>query len=398
MCANIWFNLRCSSGWNAGVAVSYGQNGLAFGFTGGGNYGKGYGNGDDLTHRHSHIGDAGSHTVIQSGGDTTLKGAQVYGRGVALTTQNLNIESVQDTAVYRSRRQNLSGQITVGYGASAGGSYSKSNTNADHASVTEQSGIFAGDDGFQVNVKNHTDLKGGIITATETAEQNGLNRFQTATLTQSDIRNHSRYDADGFGIGVSATLSGQTLGQKAPTADSHVQNIAGKNSIGSTLGYGSDGGNQSSVTKSGIGTRNIVIGNDRGGQAAAVYTATRTETAEQNTGRLNNAFDKERVQNELDLQRSVSQDFSRNVQEARTEINRKAESHKELAKAAENKAAQALQNGDLAAYREAVQTANEHHQKADDWQRGGVALAAVATGLSAPTDSALGIAAAYQIG
>ncbi|WP_232507544.1 VENN motif pre-toxin domain-containing protein [Neisseria weixii] len=105
------------------------------------------------------------------------------------------------------------------------------------------------------------------------------------------------------------------------------------------------------------------------------------------------------------MQRSVSQDFSRNVQEARTEINRKAEGYKALAKAAEDNAAQALQNGDLNAYREAVQTANEHHQKADNWQKGGVALAAVATGLSAPTDSALGIAAAtaspaaaYQVG
>ncbi|RPD83014.1 hypothetical protein EGK75_13760 [Neisseria weixii] len=59
----------------------------------------------------------------------------------------------------------------------------------------------------------------------------------------------------------------------------------------------------------------------------------------------------------------------------------------------------------MATYHEAVQTANEHHQKADNWQKGVVALAAVATGLSAPTDSALGIAAAtaspaaaYQIG
>ncbi|PJO77013.1 hemagglutinin repeat-containing protein, partial [Neisseria sp. N177_16] len=285
-----------SSGWNAGVAVSYGQNGLAFGFTGGGNYGKGYGNGDDVTHRHTHIGDAGSHTVIQSGGDTTLKGAQVSGKGIALTTQNLNIESVQDTAVYRSRRQNLSGQITVGYGASAGGSYGKSNTNADHASVIEQSGLFAGDDGFQVNVKNHTDLKGGIITSSEAAEQNNRNRFQTDTLNQSDIRNHSRYDADGFGIGVSGSLSGQTLGQKAPAADSRLQTVAGKNSIGSTLGYGSDGDSQSSFTKSGIGTRNIVIGNDTDGtQAASVYTATRSETAEANSGRLNNVFDKEKV-------------------------------------------------------------------------------------------------------
>ncbi|WP_165091118.1 hypothetical protein [Neisseria yangbaofengii] len=56
-------------------------------------------------------------------------------------------------------------------------------------------------------------------------------------------------------------------------------------------------------------------------------------------------------------------------------------------------------------YHAAVQTTNYHHHKADDWQKGGVALAAVATGLSAPADSALGIAAAtaipaaaYQVG
>ncbi|ATD64834.1 hemagglutinin repeat-containing protein [Neisseria weixii] len=250
-------------------------------------------------------------TVIQSSGGTTLKGAQVKGKGVALSTRNLNIESIQDSAVYRSKQQNLSGSVTVGYGASATADYNQSKTNADHRSISEQSGIFAGD----------------------------------------------------------------------------------------------DGDSQSGVTKSGIGTRNIVIANDTDGtQAKAAYTATRSETAEADSGRLKNVFDKERVQNEIDLQRNVSQDFSRNVQEARTEINRKAEGYKALANAAEDNAAQALQNGDLNAYREAVQTANEHHQKADNWQKGGVALAAVATGLSAPTDSALGIAAAtaspaaYQIG
>ncbi|WP_421522855.1 hemagglutinin repeat-containing protein [Neisseria yangbaofengii] len=395
-----------SSSRNAGVAVAFQSGKPVIGFTAGGSHGKGYGNGDDLTHRHTHIGDKDSRTVIQSSGDTTLKGAQVKGKGVALSTRNLNIESIQDSAVYRSKQQNLSGSVTVGYGASATADYNQSKTNADHRSISEQSGIFAGDDGFQVNVANHTDLKGGIITATETAESEGRNRFQTASISHGDIENHSRYEGDGFGIGVSGSISGQSLGQTAPAADSHIQTVAAKNGIDSSIGYGSDGGSQSSVTKSGIGTRNIIIGNDTDGtQAAAVYTDTRTETAEQNSGRLNNIFDKERVQNEIDLQRKVSQEFSKNVQEARTEINHKAEGYKALAKAAEDKAAQALQNGDLNAYREAVQTANEHHQKADNWQKGGVALAAVATGLSAPTDSVLGIAAAtaspavsYQIG
>ncbi|RPD83083.1 hypothetical protein EGK75_13530, partial [Neisseria weixii] len=50
-----------------------------------------------------------------------------------------------------------------------------------------------------------------------------------------------------------------------------------------------------------------------GGQAKAAYTGTRTETAEQNSGRLNNIFDKERVQREIDLQRKVTQEFGKNA-------------------------------------------------------------------------------------
>ncbi|WP_421522852.1 hypothetical protein [Neisseria yangbaofengii] len=81
-------------------------------------------------------------------------------------------------------------------------------------------GLYAGDDGFQVNVANHT----GIITATETAETAGRNRFQTASISHGDIENHSRYEGDGFGIGVSGSISGQSLGQTAPAADSRHPN------------------------------------------------------------------------------------------------------------------------------------------------------------------------------
>ncbi|MDO4907526.1 hemagglutinin repeat-containing protein [Neisseria sp.] len=389
-------------GWNAGVALDF-SNGVSVGFTGGGNYGKGYGNGDEQTYRTTRIGDANSRTVIQSGGDTTLKGAQVKGRGVALSAENLRIESLQDSAAYDSRQFQGSGQITVGYGFSGSADYSQSKINAGHRSVNQQSGIFAGDGGFQVDVRNHTDLKGGIITSTETAEQNGRNRFQTATLSRSDIQNHSRFEGESFGLGVSGGMSGEALGQEQ---NGRLKNAADKDGMGSATGYGRDGDNRSSVTRSGIGTRNIVIGNDTDGtQAASVYTATRTETAEQNSGRLNNAFDREKVQSELDLQRSVSQDFGRNVSQIKGEINRKAEGYLKRAKIAEAEAVTAWQNGNMAAYRQAVQSADENRRRAGNWQKGGVALAAVATGLSAPTDSALGItaatagpAAAYQIG
>ena len=79
----------------------------------GGNIGKGRGDDESHTHRHIHIGDKGSQTVIRSGG-TTLRGAQVIGKGIRADSRNLNIESVQDTAAYsgsQHRNQSTSGRF-----------------------------------------------------------------------------------------------------------------------------------------------------------------------------------------------------------------------------------------------------------------------------------------------
>ena len=311
-----------SSGWNAGAAVSFGQGGWSLGVTADGNVGKGYGNGDSVTHRHSHIGDKGSQTLIQSGGDTIIKGAQIIGKGIQADTRNLHIESVQDTETYQSKQQNGNVQVTVGYGFSASGSYSQSKVKADHASVTEQSGIYAGEDGYQIKVGDNTDLKGGIITSGKSAEDKGQNLFQTATLTHSDIQNYSRYEGESFGLGANVAVSGKTLGQSAQNKpqDKHLTSVADKNGASSSVGYGSDSDSQSSITKSGINTRNIILtdeagqlaktgyGTDKAAQLA--YTDIRTEDAGQQSGSLKNRFDADKVQSELDLQRNVSQQFA----------------------------------------------------------------------------------------
>ena len=122
-----------------------------------------YSNQTKAAHRHTHVGSTAGKTTIRSGGDTTLKGAQLIGKGVQADTRNLHIESVQDTETYQSKQQNGNVQVTVGYGFSANGSYSQSKVKADHASVTEQSGIYAGEDGYQIKVGDNTDLKGGLL-------------------------------------------------------------------------------------------------------------------------------------------------------------------------------------------------------------------------------------------
>ncbi|MEH8098170.1 hypothetical protein P9068_11440, partial [Gallibacterium anatis] len=92
---------------------------------------------------------------------------------------NLVTKSLQDTMTYKGKQMNVSGQATVGYGASVSASFNQSKMNADYASVQEQSGLFAGDEGYQVNVRKHTDLTGGLITSTAQAETEGKNSFST---------------------------------------------------------------------------------------------------------------------------------------------------------------------------------------------------------------------------
>ncbi|CWR69540.1 hemagglutinin repeat-containing protein [Neisseria meningitidis] len=374
-----------SSGWNAGVAVKIG-NGISFGITAGGNIGKGKEQGGSTTHRHTHVGSTTGKTTIRSGGDTTLKGAQLIGKGIQADTRNLHIESVQDTETSQSKQQNGNVQVTVGYGFSASGSYSQSKVKADHASVTEQSGIYAGEDGYQIKVGNHTDLKGGIITSGKSAEDKGKNLFQTATLTASDIQNHSRYEGRSFGIGGSFDLNGGW--------DGTVTDKQGRptDRISLAAGYGSDSDSQSSITKSGINTRNIHITDEAGQLArtgrtaketeARIYTGIDTETADQHTGRLKNSFDKDAVAKEINLQREVTKEFGRNAAQAVAAVADKlgnTQSYERYQEARTLLEAE-LQNTDSKAEKAAIRASlgqvnaylAENQSRYDTWKEGGI--------------------------
>ncbi|YCI27666.1 hemagglutinin repeat-containing protein [Erwinia sp. PK3-005] len=323
-----------SSGWNAGIAASYGQNGMAFGITAGGNVGKGHGNSDEQSWRTSHIGDIAGLTRITSGETTTLKGAQVLGKGVNIQAENLNIESLQDTMKYTGKQMSVSGQATVGYGASVSGSYSQSRVNASYASVQEQSGIFAGDAGYQIDVNHHTDLKGALVTSNEGAELAGRNSFSTGTLSASDIDNHADYKGFGFGLSGSASMNANMgLGDHAARqSDKVVTDKEGNTKPAEgyaslqknvSFGVGYDSDSQHSVTRSGINTANITIrrpdeqqrltGKSASETAEAIKTSISTETAAASSGKLDNHFDKDNVFKELNLQVKVTKDFRDNV-------------------------------------------------------------------------------------
>lgn len=112
-----------------------------------------------------------------------------------------------------------SGQVTIGYGFSASGSYSNSNIQSDYASVNEQSGILAGDGGYNITVTNDTSLIGGIITSNQSAEDNKLNSFSTGTLVASNIDNFSHYEGDSFGISASASYSNPNASTNSETTN-----------------------------------------------------------------------------------------------------------------------------------------------------------------------------------
>jgi len=266
-----------SSNQNASgsIGISLGTN---TGITVGASVGRGKADGDDLSHTNTRL-QAGDTLTLQSGGDTTLRGAVAKAEQVvAEIGGDLNIESLQDTSTFDSKQKSLGGSITFGVGVSGSVSASSSKVNSDYASVVDQSGIRAGNGGFQVNVQGDTELKGGAITSTQKALDDNKNRFQTGgELTLSNIENKAEYEGKSAGINLGAG-----------------QNATGKfMPQGTSAGFGEDSGNASSTTLAAISG---IAGN----------TSARTGDPESGIGQI---FDQEKVQKEIDAQVRITQVF-----------------------------------------------------------------------------------------
>ena len=334
-----------------------------------------------------------------------------------------NIESLQDKSSYHGKQMNMQGSVTVGYGFAAGGGFNKSKINADHASINEQAGIYAGDEGYDINVNKHTDLKGALITSTQKAEADGKNHFSTGSITHSDIENHSNYSGSSFGVSGSVSANFETpfgengaaqstkqatdkdgnllytdkngnttVNSKGVDGQENTKKLAeGKESLQFSygMGYGKDSDSQSSTTKSGINTQNIIIKDEaeqlkRTGKTvqeeiAAIKTEITTESAPSQSGKLENRFNKDDVQKELDFQREVTEKFGPNVAEAGSLL---ANKFGEEAKAKRHEAAIALEEAEKAkaennneTNRALVKQARDNFEtasrEAKEWETGG---------------------------
>ena len=239
-----------SSGFNAGVAIKV-SNGAVAGATLGGNYGKGYGNGDETTYVASHVGDSQSKTVVKADGDVTLAGSQVKGKGVELDAENLKIESLQDKSSYRGKQMNVSASVTVGYGFAAGGSFNKSKVNTDYASVNEQAGIFAGNNGYDINVKNKVSSVGGAIISSAEKEKN---QMTAEDFEYSNIQNYSNAKSSAMGL-----MGGFSVDRDQTSDEDKALNkiYRGEDRKGETFEQANPNKANQSLVKFGLGTDDV---------------------------------------------------------------------------------------------------------------------------------------------
>ena len=87
---------------------------------------------------------------------------------------------------------------------------------SDYESVTEQAGIRAGKEGFDITVKENTHLKGGVIDGKAEKEKNNLT---TGTLSWEDVKNKAEYKGSGAGVSYASKDGKTALNKKGLTLD-----------------------------------------------------------------------------------------------------------------------------------------------------------------------------------
>nr|WP_266019353.1 hemagglutinin repeat-containing protein [Brucella intermedia] len=189
-------NSSFGAGVGIGFDVTVGANGVTAGEAGifaNANGSKGSANQNTTTHVNTHVSGSGTVT-LQSGNDTNLKGGVVSGGTVnADVGGNLNIESQLDTATSKANQTSVNGSVGTG-GFNVSGAVQ--NAKGDAAIVSEQSGIHAGQGGFDIKVDGNTKLTGGLITSEAPASEN---RLETGTLQFEDLDTHSKWKAETYG-------------------------------------------------------------------------------------------------------------------------------------------------------------------------------------------------------
>lgn len=271
-----------SSGGAVGISLGVGSSGAGLSIFANGNKGVGKESGNGTTWTETTL-DAGNKLKIVSGRDTNLIGAQANAQQVVANVgRDLTLTSLQDTDRYDSKQTNVSGGASFTFGSMTGSgslSVSKDKIKSNFDSVQEQTGLYAGKGGFQLDVGGHTQLNGSVIASTATADKNILS---TGTLSWADIDNKADFSSQHQSVSASSSggAGAQLLGN-----------------MGSMLLVGSNNsGHASSTTNSAISGATLLI-RDKNNQQQDVSTLSRD--VENANNALSPIFNKEKEQQRL---------------------------------------------------------------------------------------------------
>ncbi|EIH4818289.1 hemagglutinin repeat-containing protein, partial [Escherichia coli] len=285
-----------SKGGGVGVSFGGGTNGGGLSIFAGINGSEGREKGNGTTWTETTL-DAGKNVSLTSGRDTTLSGAQVSGEKVTADVgNNLTISSLQDSDRYDSRQNSVAAGGSFTFGSMSGSGYasiSQDKIKSNYDSVREQSGIYAGKDGFDVTVGNHTQLNGAVIASTATDDKNSLS---TGTLGWSDIHNQADYKASHTGISLS--------GGSGMSASQMVASNAIAGAANALTGMSGSSGHAEGTTSSAISGGNLII---RDNESQKQDIAGLSRDPENANGSIAPIFDREKEQKRLQEAQVISQ-------------------------------------------------------------------------------------------
>ncbi|MGN5172006.1 two-partner secretion domain-containing protein [Aeromonas sp. 102P] len=218
-----------SSGWNAGISFGFTQGSAGISIFANMNAAKGKENGDSDRYTETTL-TAGDTLTLKSGRDATLLGAQVSGDKVTADIgRNLTLTSQQDNDHYQSKQSSIAAGGSFTIGPMTGSGYinaSRQKIRSDFESVMEQTGIFAGKQGFAIQVGEHTQLNGAVLAG---SADESKNRLSTGTLGWSDLVNRADYKVESQSVGISG--SGDST--KGFSSIAAMGSLGGSNSSGS---------------------------------------------------------------------------------------------------------------------------------------------------------------------
>lgn len=273
---------------------------------------------------------------------------------------NLNLESQQDKETYDEK--NSSAQISLSLD-SVQGSVNKGKINSNYQSVIEQTGIYAGKQGFDIKVGKNTDLKGAVIASEADGSKNKLS---TDTLTYSDIENKAEYSASNKGNTFNTAI--KTTAEK--TADGKTKIVSKDIIESSPIMSMPVNGNSSSTTKSAIADGTVEIRSNPNQDISGLSRDTNKALNE-----LGKIFDKKTVQEKQELANLFGELAYKEVGDISARYQEKAKEYKYIANKCLEDASKAGMLGDYLKMSQLYEDAKNYESKYNkimkDWDEGG---------------------------